>query len=212
MTEDLFIDEQESANITVYPTYADGSAVNLTNASIKWVASFNGIQQIKKDTAQMTIMVGSQLATTSADSASSGQRVVEFTATDDFGADGYGRAITDLVAGDVVTITNDAGHEEYCTVASIDAVTKEVTMVGNLIYSYESGNAIKRIIPEFEFGLLPGDTTLPVTKTYGTPIIWDHMAQAVFPAGLSPGNIYQVGTTLVVLRGRMFISPILDIS
>lgn len=208
---DLFIDEQSTVDLTVYPSYADGSPVNLTNATITWVASFNGIQQSRKDTDQMTVMVGPQLATTSAALAVSGQNVVKFTKVSDFGADGYARAITDLIPGDIVTIINAYSQQEYCVVASIDPTSKNVTMVDNLVYTHESGNVIKRIIPDFRLRLIPGDTQLPPDKSYGTPIVWEMMARAVFPEGLSPGNIYQEPTTLVLLRGRLFISPILDV-
>jgi len=212
MASDMAIDEQSSANITVFPKHSDGSPIILTNCSITWKASFNGEEKIKKDTAIMTIMIGPQLSTTSAASAAAGQKLVKFTNIDGFGADGYGRVINDLTAGDIVTIINNASQEEYCTVASIDATTKYVTMESNLIYIHQSGNVIKRIVSDFRFGLLPGDTILPPTKVYGTPFVWQHMALATFPAGLSPGNIYQEATTMVLMRGRLFINPIIDMS
>jgi hypothetical protein len=210
MSDDMMIDEESSVTITVRPVYADGSPVNLTNASITWVADFNGEEKIRKDTAMMTIMVGPQLATTSAASAAAGQKNITFTKVAAFGADDYSRPITDLVVGDIITIINSSSQEEYLTIAAIDPDTKIVTMTTNLIYTHDNGSVIKRIISEFTFSLLPGDTTLPMTKTYGTPMIWHHMAQAVFPAGLSPGNIYQESNTMVVLRGDLFIDPILD--
>lgn len=207
MTSDITIDEGSSVTVTVRPVYEDGTKINLTNAAITWVADINGEEKIRKDTAQMTLMVGPQLATTSNGSAASGQKNITFTKVAAFGTDGYSRQITDLIPGDVITIINDASQEEYCTVASINGYV--VTMEDVLNYTHESGNVIKRIISEFTFSLLPGDTTLPITKTYGTKMIWQHMAQAVFPAGLSPGNIYQVANTVVLLRGSLFIDPIL---
>ena len=210
MTDDMMIDEESSVVVTVRPVYADGSPVNLTNASVTWVADFNGEEKIKKDTGIMTCMVGPQLATTSAASAAAGQKNITFTKVDTFGADSIRRVITDLIVGDIITIINSSSQEEYLTIEAIDSATKIVTMTTNLLYTHGNGSVIKRIIKEFAFSLLPGDTTLPLTKTYGTPMIWHHMAQAVFPAGLSFGNIYQEPTTMVVLRGDLFIDPILD--
>lgn len=216
---DITINEQATATITVYPTYADGTAVNLTNAgpgtqgSITWVAynpSNQDAAQIKKDTLTMTIMIGPQLATTSSSSAVAAQKVVHFTKIETFGADSWGRPIPDLAPGDIVVITNEAGVGEFCEVATINVGSKAVTMVNNLSYGHESGNVITRTIPWFSFTLLEGDTILPATKVYGTPIIWQHMAVAKFPEGLSPENIYQEPTTLVLLRGRLFIDPILE--
>jgi hypothetical protein len=211
MTSDLTIDEGSSVYVTVYPTYANGAPVNLTNATITWVASVNGVQQVKKDSAMMTILLGTQLATTAAASAAADQNVIRFTKISAFGNDVNRKLITDLVIGDIVTIINNSSQEEYCTVASINIVTKDVTMETNLLYTHEAGNAIKRIIQQFEFILLPGDTTLPLTKSYGNAIIWDHMAQATFPEGLSAENIYQEPTTMILLRGKLRIYPILDI-
>jgi hypothetical protein len=217
---DLTIDEQSSVDITVYPTYSDGSPVNLTNATITWVASFNGIQQVKKDTDQMTIMIGPAMAQytggvyvypTVAATANPDQPVIRFSRISGFGSDAYRRVVTDLIVGNIVSIVNNAGQEEYCTVKSINETTLDITMTSDLVYIHQSGNIIKRIIPQFIFRLLPGDTILPVTKIYGSPLIWEHMAQATFPEGLSPGNIYQEPTTLVLLRGRLYIYPILDI-
>jgi hypothetical protein len=42
--------------------------------------------------------------------------------------------------------------------------------------------------------------------------VWDHMAVVEFPVGLGPQDIYQVPTTLLAIRGRMFILPIEDMS
>ena len=225
MVSDFTIDEQSSVNITVYPKYADGTGMDLANVgpgktgSITWVASYNGAQQIKKDTPTMTIMVGPQLTDSSAAPTvaaaprpinSAGQNRVKFSAVTGFGADGWGRPINDITVGDSIILINDSGSEEYCTVNSINATV--VTMVGNLVNTYETGISINRIANYFTFSLLPGDTILPPTKAYGTPIIWQHMAQATFPAGLSPQDIYQQPTTTVLMRGRLFINPILDMS
>jgi len=56
-------------------------------------------------------------------------------------------------------------------------------------------------ITSFWFYLYPADTVLPTTKSYGTPIIWNHEARITFPATLFGTSEY------VVISGEMIISP-----
>jgi hypothetical protein len=209
---DIEMDEQSTADVTVSPINNDGTAIDLTSASeITWVASFNGVQQVKKDLAQMTVMLSAQTSTYPTTEAAAAQKNVICNKVEAFGLDGYRRPISDFAVGDTVVLTNINNQREFCVIDSINS--KTLTMVDNLTYTYPiTTSTVKKIITSFEFQLLAGDTILPATKSYGTKIIWEHMAQAVFPAGLSPGNIYQEDTTLILIRGRMFVEPILDIT
>lgn len=56
-------------------------------------------------------------------------------------------------------------------------------------------------ITSFSFILYPADTELPTTKSYGTPIVWNHEARVTFPATLFGAAEY------VVITGEMIISP-----
>lgn len=56
-------------------------------------------------------------------------------------------------------------------------------------------------ITSFYFYLYPADTVLPTTKTYGTPIVWDHEARITFPATLFGTSEY------VPVTGKMYITP-----
>ena len=207
---DIYMDEQSSLNVTVIATHPDGSLRDLTGANVVWVAAFNGAQQLKKDIDGMTVMLAPITTTTLADEAIAGQKEVYLNQVAGFGKDPWARPIADFAAGDTITLVNGTAQTEYCTIDTIDSVNMILTMVEDLVYSYNPGDVITKIISSFSFQLLAGDTILPATKTYGTPIIWKHMARATWPSSLSPGNIYQEATAAVVIRGRMFITPILD--
>ena len=208
---DINIDEQASRLVRVICTNDDGSLMDITDGTVNWVASFNGLQQIKKDTATMMVMLDPQTSTTLSEAASAAQKVLTVDAVKAFGADGWGRPIADLAVGDILTLTN-ASTFEYGTIASIDATAKTITLVNNLTNSYSQNDVVAKIVSSFTFELLPGDTILPATKAYGTAIIWQHMALVTFAGAMSPENINAVSTTVVGIRGRMFILPILDMS
>jgi hypothetical protein len=208
---DITMDEQSSMSFWVDTTYPDGTALDLTGATVTWVAAINGVQQIKKDTPTMLVMLNPVPTTTLSSGALAGQNNIVLTKVAGFGADSWGRPIPSFAAGDTVNITDSAGGEVNI-IASING--NILTMVNSLSNAYTTANgaAATMAITSFTFSLLPGDTILPVTKSYGTPIIYEHMAQVNYPVGLSPSDIYQQPTTIVPLRGRIFINPILDMS
>jgi hypothetical protein len=185
--------------------------MDLTNSSVTWVADYHDVQQIKKDVPTMTVMLDPVPSSTVVQTAAAKQDNIKVAKVADF-SDAWGRPVADFAAGDIVNITDTAGHSEVNSIASIRDTT--LTMANPLSNSYTVGNTgtAAKIITSFTFSLLPGDTMLPTTKTYGTPILYDHMTQVTYPAGLSPGDIYQQPTTFVPMRGRIFISPVLSIS
>lgn len=216
--QDIWLDEQTSLTVTMRVSTPEGVSLDLTEASVTWVATFNGVQQIKKTTGNMLVALSAQLETAVAAVTCAGATEVIVSKVEDFPADAYGRVVADLAAGDNIKLTNDYAEYEYRTITAVDKNTKCITLETALDYIYSppyadmTSGTIKRGISSFQFELLPGDTILPATKSYGTPIIWQHMALIAWESSLSPGNIYQAPTTLVGARGRMFISPILDTS
>ena len=209
------MDEQSSANVNVTTIHPDGTLRDITGGAVTWKAAFNGAEQIKKDTQTMQVMLAPQTLSLVNATAAVGQNDVVMVAVGGFGVrpnDGW--KIADFAAGDIVNITDIMGNAESNVIESVDAETETLTMANPLAstYTVENTATVAKIVSLFNFQLLPGDTILPATKTYGTQIIWDHMAQIVFPSAMSPENIYSVSTTIVAIRGRMFISPILDMS
>ncbi len=206
---DIHMDEQSSMNVTVYATDTKGVLKDLTGASIIWVASFNGVQQVKKDIATMTIQLAPAATANLTAEAHVGASTIVLDKVASFGRDAWGRPIADFAAGDFITVT-DGTNSDLMTIQSIEGYS--LIFTGTLGSDYQAAATATEIIPSFSFPLLPGDTILPATKSYGTPIIWQHMALASWPAAMSPGNIYQAATDMVAIRGRMFILPILDMS
>ena len=206
---DITMDEQTSVAARVMATNPDGSPLDLTNGTVTWVADFHDVQQIKKDLPTMTVMLDPVPSSALTTIAAANQNNVKVAQVSGF-SDAWGRTVPNFAAGDIVNITDTAGDSEVNTIDSINNLT--ITLVNPLSNTYTAAATITNIIQSFTFSLLPGDTMLPTTKTYGTPIIYQHMAIVTYPAGLSPGDIYQQPTTFVVLRGRIFISPILSIS
>jgi hypothetical protein len=202
--------EQTSLTVNVNPTNPDGTPMDLTGGTVIWKAFANGTEMIKKDTPTMLVMLAPITATTLTAAASAGQNNVHLTQVTGFGLDSWGRPILPFTAGDVVTLTNVSGASEYATISQVSGL--ELIMTAPLQNSYAIADACQMIISQFTFQLLPGDTILPSTKSYGTQIVWDHMAVVEFPVGLGPQDIYQVPTTLLAIRGRMFILPIEDMS
>lgn len=212
---DITIDEQSSATVMVTTIHPDGTLRDITGGVVTWKAAFNGVETIKKDSGTMQVMSAPQTISFVNANANAGQKDVVMVAVSGFGYrpnDGW--PIADFAPGDIVNIADIVGHSETNVIDSIDTGTKTLTMVNPLANTYDSTDTstVAKIVSLFSFQLLPGDTILPATKTYGTPIIWDHMAQIVFPASMSPENMWSVPTTIVAVRGRMFISPILDMS
>jgi hypothetical protein len=205
------MDEQSSMNVTVYATDKKGVLKDLTGASITWVASFNGVQQVKKDIATMTIMLAPAATASLTSEAAAGADTIDLDKVASFGRDAWGRPIADFAAGDFITVT-DGTNSDLMTIESIDLSGFSLTFTSGLGSTYQAAATATEIIPSFSFSLLVGDTILPATKSYGTAIIWQHMALASWPAAMSPGNIYQAATDMVAIRGRMFIMPILDMS
>ena len=206
---DIYMDEQTTMNVTVIVTYDDGSLRDITGSSVTWVASFNGEQQAKKDTATMTIMLAPAAGCTVVSKVTDGDTSITVDRVAGFGSDVWGRPIPDFAVGGIVTIT-DGTNEEQAMILRINPISSTLTMADPIINSYQAGATLTSIISSFVFQLLPGNTILPPTKTYGTDIIWQHMAMISWPAYMSPGNIYQEATQIVGIRGRMFISPILS--
>jgi hypothetical protein len=206
--KDIYMDEQQTVNVIVNALKEDGTLRDITGANVAWVASFNGVQKIRKDTDTMTVMLAPQTAVELTDTALAGTYVVPVYAVDGFGYDAYGRPIEAFAAGDIVTMTALA-YNEYNVIASVDADAETITMVNPLLNTYNAADDVAKIISQFTFQILPGETILPATKSYGTKIVWQHMAQATFPSPLSPENIYKAPTTIVPIRGKMFIDPIL---
>jgi hypothetical protein len=211
--QDITMDEQSSMYFNVNTTNPDETPLDLTNATVYWVADFHGVQQVKKDTLTMMAMLGTAPTTTITTGATVGTKKVTLAQVAGFAArpnDGVPTA--DFVAGNDVIITS-GGTSEVNTIASIatggNSGTKVVTLVNNLARTYASGSTFKTTIYNFTFSLLPGDTILPTTATYGTPIVYNHQVMVTYPAGLSPGNIYAAETTLFPIKGRMFVNPIL---
>ena len=214
VTPDIYMDEQSSMNVTVITVYPSGVLRDITGAKITWIATFNGQQQVKKDTPTMMVMLSPVPTSDVASNANAGQKAVVVDQVAGFGGDPWGRPIPDFAPYDIVNIVDEDGHAETNKIATIDAETDTLTMFNALSGDFTTAHtsSVTRIISSFTFQLLPGDTILPATKVYGTPILWNHLALAVWPSTLSPGNIYQAPTTIVAIRGRMFINPISDMS
>jgi hypothetical protein len=202
---DIEMPEQTSKNVTII------TEIDLTGSDVVWVASFNGVQKIKKDTGTMLIMIDTAPSTTVANGVSGGASTIQLVQVTDFPPrPNDGKPTADFAPGDNVTITAAGSHEETNVIQSIDGTT--ITLATPLKYAYSEGDTFVRWITSFTFQLLPGDTMLPGTKTYGTPIIWQHMALVTYPGNMSPENMKSAPTALVPIMGRMFISPILDMS
>ena len=206
---DIYMDEQTSLNVVVNTANSDGTPRDITGGTVTWKAFANGVETIKKDTPTMLVMLAPVTSTLVTSTTNSGQNAIILDKVAGFGADSWGRPIANFAIGDTVTISTGS-ISEYNTIAGID--TNTLTMVNPLSNRYLTGDIVSKIISQFSFQLLPGDTILPVTKSYGTPIIWEHLAIVTFPVGLSPANIYQQSTSVVGVRGRMFILPIPDMS
>lgn len=209
---DINMDEQSSQFVAVLATNLDGTPMDLTGATVTWVASFNGVQQTKKDTSTMLAMLDTAPSTTVADAVTLPSNALTVAKISGFSPrpnDGW--PTKDFAVGDVVNII-DTGGMEANTIADIDPVNSILTMVNPLTFAYTTSATVTKIITMFMFDLLPGDTILPATKAYGTQIIWQHMALATYPGSMSPENIRALPTTLVPIRGRVFINPILDMS
>jgi hypothetical protein len=210
-TPDFTMDEQSTLPIVVTTVFSDGTLRDITGGTVVWKAFMNGVEQVKKDTATMMIMLTPATATTVYSTADAAQKVMIVDQVAGFGVDDWGRPIADLAVGDIINILDPSTmYMETNYIADINSTT--LTFVNPLAHAYTSAATVTKAISSFEFTLLPGDTILPATKTYGTPIIYQHMAQISFPSELGPGNIYQEPTTVVGVRGRMFINPILDMS
>ena len=209
---DINMDEQSSQFVQVSTTNPDGTPMDLTGATVTWVASFNGVQQIKKDTGTMLVMLDTAPSTTVADAVTLPSNVLTAAQVGGFSPrpnDGW--PTKDFAVGDIVNIV-DSGGMESNTIADIDPEYYTLTMVNPLANAYTTSATVTKIITMFMFDLLPGDTILPATKSYGTSIIYQHMALATYPGVMSPENIRAIPETLVPIKGRMFISPILDMS
>jgi hypothetical protein len=215
MIVDIHMDEQASLNVFVNTVMPDGvTPRDITGGSVTWKASFNGISQIKKDTSTMLVMLDTAPSSLVTVTANAGQPSIKVAQVSGFAPrpnDGW--RTLDFAPGDIVNITSASGSEVN-QIATINPGTFTITMVTPLQNQYTTANgaAVTKIISMFMFSLLPGDTILPATKSYGTPILWDHMAQVTFPSPMLPSNIYQEPATLVAVRGRIFINPILDMS
>ena len=208
---DIWMDEQTSMQVTVNTVLEDGvTPRDITGGTVTWKAFLNGVEKIKMDTPTMLIMLAPITETTLTGTATAGTSAVTLTKVAGFGADSWGRPIADFAVGDIVILTSAGGLLEYATITQINGTTLSLT--SPLTNSYAAADTCQKIISQFTFQLLPGHTILPVTKSYGTPIIYDHMALVTFPAGLSPGDIYQQPTSVVAVRGRIFIKPIFDMS
>jgi hypothetical protein len=208
---DINMDEQSSPFIQVIATNPDGTPMDLTGSVVTWVASLNGVQQIKKDTLTMQAMLDTAPSTTVADAVTLPSSVLTVAQVSGFPPrpnDGW--PTKDFAAGDIVNIV-DGEMMEVNTIADVGPGLT-LTMVNPLANAYTTSATVTKIITMFMFDLLPGDTILPATKSYGTPIIYQHMAQAVYPGVMSPENIRAIAATFVPIKGRMFISPILDMS
>lgn len=218
-SDDFHMDEQQTLPITVFAKrQSDDSPIDFTNATIKWVATKDGSQLTSKDTATMTIMVGPQTASLiqqiDAADPQPGDYVVKVTKVAGFGADGWGRPIADFAPGNYVNIADSAGHQEVNVIARIDPVGMILTMTNPLANTYATNNAaqVAAFVTYFSFTLLAGDTILPATKTYGTEIVYDHIAIASWTSMMSPGNIYAIPASLTVLRGKLYVNPIPDMT
>lgn len=211
---DIWIDEQTSLAITINTLTPVGEPRDLTGASnITWVAAFMGKQKVKKDLKTMLLMLSPQ-STTYFTSGITANTLGPATLNQitGFGNDAYGRPKSSISVGDTLRLTSVNGPTELAKIATLNPNTKVVTFTDPVANTYGTGatNPVTKAISSFEFSLLPGDTILPATKSYRTPVIWEHMALATWPSAFSPGNINQEPTTVVVARGRMFIIPILD--
>jgi hypothetical protein len=205
---DIEMPEQTSKTITV------NTEIDLTGSNVVWVASFNGMAPIKKDTETMMAMLDTAPSTTVySGGVSAGATTIHVTKVAGFDPrPNDGKPTLDFAAGDQVNIIAANGtHQESNVIQSVNPTTKIITLATPLAYSYIAGDTFVKWITSFTFSLLPGDTILPVTKTYGTAIIGNHMAMAIYQVGLSPGNIYAKDTSLLVVRGRIFLWPILPI-
>jgi hypothetical protein len=206
---DIYIDEQTTLEVNVDTIYPDGSPRDITGGSVTWVASFNGIQQIKKDTDSETVLLAPQTSTYMTSQSLIGQSVLNVNQVSLFGSDPTGRPIANFAAGNIITIVGPT-TSEYNVIRAIDFVHKQITTVSPLINTYPMSTTVAAIISQFSFTLLPGDTILPATKSYGTQMVWSHMAVIKFTSQVGPENVYAVPTTVVGVRGKMFINPILD--
>ena len=208
---DIWMDEQTSMQVTVNTVLEDGvTPRDITGGTVTWKAFLNGVEMIKKDTPTMLVMLAPITETTLTGTATAGTTSITLTKVAGFGSDAWGRPIADFAKGDIVILTSAGGLLEYATITQIVGTT--LTLATPIVNSYAAADTCQKIISQFTFQLLPGDTILPVTKSYGTPIIWEHLAMITFPSGLGPANIYQQPTSVLGVRGRMFIKPILDMS
>ena len=211
---DIFMDEQASLSVTINTVFPDGTPRDITNGTVTWKASFNGVEKIKKDTSTMLVMLDTAPSTVITATAHAAQHdivVQQVAGFDSRPNDGW--PTLDFAVGDTVNITAINGREVN-TIQAINPDTLTITMVNPLANTYTVANSgnVAKTITNFWFTLLPGNTILPATKSYGTPILWDHMATVSFEGQMSPENIFSRSTTFVAVRGRMFINPILDMS
>ena len=208
---DIFMDEQTTIRVNVNTLFPDGTPRDITDADIIWVATFNGEQKIRKDMATMDVMLAPQTLTTISTTVSAGHTSVTVANVSGFGRDGWGRPIADFAVGDYVTLTDSsAGAAELAQIQLIN--TDTLTLVSPTANSYSEGSSLAKIISQFSFMLLPGDTMLPGNKVLGAKAVYDHYGQAVYPTSISPQNINSVPITVTAVRGNIFIDPIPDMS
>ena len=165
---DITMDEQTSVACRVMTTNPDGTPLDLTNGTVTWVADYHDVQQIKKDLPTMTVMLDPVPSSALTITAAAGQNNVKVSQVSGF-SDAWGRTVPNFAAGDIVNITSTGGSEVN-TIASVNSLT--ITLVNPLSNTYTVANSatVTNIIRSFTFSLLPGDTMLPITKTYGTPL------------------------------------------
>jgi hypothetical protein len=208
---DIIIDEQSTLVVRFSVLNPDGSYRDLSSGSVTWVASFGGEQKIKKTTATMLVSLGLRTQTDTCAGPQIG--ATSFTVTK---VEGFGGNYQDFSAGDWIQIANKQGtNNEIVQLESVDTVTKTLHLVTPLTKSYSAcpnqsvtGAWVNRLVTNFEFTLLPGDTILPPTKSYGTPVVWEHMAKVEWAAPLTPGNPNKEPTTMVAGRGKLYIIPV----
>jgi len=212
---DIFIDEQTSLRVTVNTIFPDGTPRDITEAEIVWVASLNGEQKMRKDTDTMQIMLAPQTATVITENASAGDTVINVAKTSNFGGDPWGRPIANFAVGDYVVLADAFGASPLNEQAIVTHVTDlTVTLASPISFNYPATDSptFSKIVSQFSFIILPGDTILPGNKVLGTKIVYDHYGYAVYPTGMSPENIDAIPMSVTVVRGDMFIDPIPDMS
>ena len=212
---DIFIDEQTALRVTVNTIFSDGTPRDITDASVVWVATCNGEQKGRKDTATMQIMLAPQTLTTIRQDVGAGDTVINVAKVATFGVDGFFRPIADFIVGDYVVLTDPVTTlTELAQIKEIDANALTVTLESPTEYAYVSTNGatFMKIISQFSFILLPGDTILPANKVLGTKMVWEHLAMVTYQTTLSPQNIDAIPISVVAVRGDMFIDPIPDMS